>query len=151
MHMVRAKQATSKTRVLLFVLFLTASCGAIAQHQIAENYHGKWKAVAGSQDAKINAQIILRKDSIEISLDTLTRVSAYTLTCAPDSCLLTIFQGKSRIAQCVITPIDQNAFYFNTLENHERHLGAKQVSPGTIGWGWSDPRPIRFERQQDTP
>lgn len=123
----------------------------MAQQNPPENYLGTWKAVTGAQE-KIPPMLILwGKDSITIRQDTLWLTSAYSLECAADSCILNIVGGKIPKGVFIITPVDRNAFYFNTLENHRQYLEAKNATPGAIAWGWSDPRPIRFERQQERP
>jgi hypothetical protein len=141
-------------KLFLLALGVCISCASIAQNnRLPGNYlRGTWKAIPDTSVAKGPIILNIDKDSITFHYEAAHFRSRYTAACATDSCILTLVDvTDSAMAKIIITSVDQHTFYFNTAEQHRRYVAAKYAKPGAIAWGWSDPRPIRFERQQQLP
>jgi hypothetical protein len=141
-------------KLFLLALGVCICSASLAQNgiQSGNQLFGKWKAMPDTAAAKGPIILNIEKDSITFHYEAAHFRSRYTAACATDSCILTLVDvTDSAMAKIVITGVDQHSFYFNTAEQHRRYVAAKYAKPGAIAWGWSDPRPIRFARQQELP
>lgn len=133
--------------LLTFCICLSMS-GLSQETKQGENYFlGKWKAVDDSTSSRSFFIVFIDMENLEMTLESIKFHTKYKIETAKDSSILILLNNKTGSKKMVLIPDGENKFYFNTFEDHQRYLIAKNAKPGQLAWGWTNPTPIKFERQ----
>jgi hypothetical protein len=126
------------------LLFVT---GLSQEKKQVDYFIGTWKAVSDSNSTQHLCIQFIDTESLEIYFDTVKLRTKYKIGSGKDADTLTLMNNKTAASKMIIVADGKNVFYLNTIEENKRYTIARNAEPGRLVWGWTDPAPIKFERQ----